>query len=447
MNTGNCPPSRCPINILYVEFSPYPSYGGSKRVLTNVIGGLDRTRWAPHVLYHRDGRFREEVAAMGVWTDVIRTPTVQDDARPAPPTALGTIRRSAGVERSADGSVARSRLRKIAFNLRSYRKYARGALGDAYLRDVLPPRVDLFHLNASMHDAYEWVHLAHGLGIPFVTHEHQPWREPPAAFRRVAARAAAVLCLTPDRADLVRAFCGGRVRTELVPNGIDPYAFRPRRTREDVREELGVRCDVPLLVTPGHMQEWKGQWLGIEAAAKLAHSGVQFHWVFCGSHLDPAYVLRLREKAIDAGLTDRVRIYPERFDLPDVFLAADLHVHTSVIPDPFPMVVLEAMNAGLAVVGPDEGGIPHQVHDGHEGLIYRARDVDSLVAALRPLLRSPEERKRLGNAAQARVRQDFTIERQVARLCAIYERALGDKESEHQTAVPDALSGAVSAGD
>ena len=56
-----------PTKILYVDVSPTPSYGGSKRVLTNIFAEIDRNRWVPHALYYREGAYVAEVSAMGIW--------------------------------------------------------------------------------------------------------------------------------------------------------------------------------------------------------------------------------------------------------------------------------------------------------------------------------------------------------------------------------------------
>ena len=100
------------------------------------------------------------------------------------------------------------------------------------------------------------------------------------------------------------------------------------------------------------------------------------------SAIDPEFDRSLRARVESLGLDEQVRFLGERDDLPDLFAAADLAVHTSVLPEPFGMVVVEAMAAGTPVVGPGEGAFPDLVRDGVEGRLCAPRDANSLAATL-----------------------------------------------------------------
>ena len=76
--------------------------------------------------------------------------------------------------------------------------------------------------------------------------------------------------------------------------------------------------------------------------------------------------------------------------------------------DPFPLVVLEAMHLGRAVVAFDVGDVAEQVGDA--GRLIPAQAVDQAAAAVVALLRDPAERSRMGTAAAARARERFAIE-------------------------------------
>jgi glycosyltransferase involved in cell wall biosynthesis len=119
-----------------------------------------------------------------------------------------------------------------------------------------------------------------------------------------------------------------------------------------------------------------------------------------------------------------VRLLGARSDLPDLFAASDLAVHTSILPEPFGLVVLEAMLQGLPVIGPREGSIPTLVRDGVDGVLVPPRDAGALSAAVLALLGTPEARRAMGRAASARVRESFDVKSQARKLEAIYERAL-----------------------
>jgi glycosyltransferase involved in cell wall biosynthesis len=347
-----------------------------------------------------------------------------EDAGPRGPAGAPPRRR--GVHRTSTGEVVRSRPRLLARDLRSWlRYYLLDARRSHRLDPFLPEGIDLVHFNGPMHRDYEWAHLARRIGVPLVTRENGVWDRPAPAYRALARRAASVVCLTEERAAQIRRFCGAGVQTDLIPNGVDAAQLVPRRAATEVRAELGLPPGVPLLITAAHFQAWKGQALGIEAAALLAGRDTSFVWTFCGADLEPVYTRNLTRRIEALGLASRVRFLGERHDLPDLFGAADLAIHTAVRPAPFDNVVLEAMAAGTPVVGPNEGADPTVIREGIDGALYVPRDPVSLAEVLSRLLADAETRGRMGQEAAQRIRTSFDLATVVERHSAIYARALG----------------------
>jgi glycosyltransferase involved in cell wall biosynthesis len=92
--------------------------------------------------------------------------------------------------------------------------------------------------------------------------------------------------------------------------------------------------------------------------------------------------------------------------------------------DPFPLVVLEAMAAGLPVVGARVDGIAEQI-SAEAGMLVPPEDPPALAAAMLDLHRDPERRRRLGEGGWRRVVEHFPLRRQVEGLDAAYRSALG----------------------
>ena len=413
--------------ILYVDESVLPSYGGTKRVLTNLFTAIDKTRWDAHVLYYRNGPYVRDAEDLGVVAIAADELALSEMAR-AEKHQVAAQLRGIGVRRTIEGDIVRTPGRRLVYDIRSLMKFF---VADRHrsqaLHRFVPEHVDLIHFNGSMHRNYEWAHVAAELGVPFVTHEHGVWRRPPVAFRQVARRAAAVICLTEERVSQVREFCRGRVQVALVPNGMPMAQMVTKRARASVRLEFGVGPETPLLVTAGHFQPWKGQLLAVEAARLLAARGVNFRWLLCGAHLAGDYVHEIRHRIETCGLESTFILLEERSDLPDIFGAADLAVHTSIMPEPFGMVVTEAMAMGTPVVGPREGALPTLVRDGEDGLLYTPRDPVSMADKIMLLLESPTERTLMGEKAATRARHEFDVTLQASKICALYERALEER--------------------
>ena len=406
--------------ILFVDDSPAASYGGSKRVLVDIVTRLDRSVWRPHAAFRTDGPYRADLEAAGVPTLVYGTMAPRSVSR-SRPAAIHRL----GLDTASEGTVRRGALRRLLWNGRAAFHCAwRDRLVARRLCAALPRDVSLVHYNSRMADGCEWAHVARHLGAALVIHDHEVWREPALAYRRVARQAACLVCLTGERAALVREFCGDSVRTAVVPNGIDLEAMAARRQPERVvalRAELRGR---PLLVTAAHYQPWKGQLPALDAAARLVAGGHSFLWRFCGHPTDPAYFEAVRARAGSLGLQDHVVVDPQRDDVPALLEAADLAVHTAIETEPFSLFILEAMAFGVPIVAARAGGHTEVVRQGVEGLLYTPRDTAELAETLAALLMDPALRRRFGAAGLERVRNAYTITAQVEHLEAIYREAV-----------------------
>jgi glycosyltransferase involved in cell wall biosynthesis len=91
----------------------------------------------------------------------------------------------------------------------------------------------------------------------------------------------------------------------------------------------------------------------------------------------------------------------------------------------FPRTHLEAMAAGLPVVGTRIAGVPEQVVDGETGLLVAPGDADGLASALEALITDPERRARLGAAGRARVAEKFSTQAYVDGVTRVYDEILG----------------------
>jgi glycosyltransferase involved in cell wall biosynthesis len=94
-----------------------------------------------------------------------------------------------------------------------------------------------------------------------------------------------------------------------------------------------------------------------------------------------------------------------------------------------PVVLMEAMAMEIPCVATWITGIPELMRDGVDGCLVAPGDEEQLAGAIVRLMEDPELRRRLGESARARVREDYDLEKNVRRLAAIYQRRLSMKES------------------
>jgi glycosyltransferase involved in cell wall biosynthesis len=204
-------------------------------------------------------------------------------------------------------------------------------------------------------------------------------------------------------------------RLAIVRNGIGRPADR-EAARIRHRQALGVGEDTPLALFVGRLVDHKNLPMLVRAAGRLAAGGSALRFVLVG---DGPLAGETRRAIADAGLDTRVTLTGERDDAAELMCAADMLVLPSWR-EGLPNVVIEAMQAGCAVVATRAGGIPELVRDGETGLLVAVDDDAALAAALARLEHDPALRARLAAAARTRATQDYGVDAMVAAMRAVY---------------------------
>jgi glycosyltransferase involved in cell wall biosynthesis len=102
----------------------------------------------------------------------------------------------------------------------------------------------------------------------------------------------------------------------------------------------------------------------------------------------------------------------------------DLLVHASVEPEPFGLVLIEAMASSRPVVASRAGGPVEIVAHGTSGLLVTPGDHRELAAAILKLINDPAWARGLGQAGRRRVEKHYALRDQVRRIEALYEEIL-----------------------
>jgi glycosyltransferase involved in cell wall biosynthesis len=150
-----------------------------------------------------------------------------------------------------------------------------------------------------------------------------------------------------------------------------------------------------------------------------------------GSELDTAYARRVRGRVHELSLEARVAFLGALS--PDEMVGQYRRASMLVLPsgqETSPMVIGEAMAAGLPVVATRVGGVPYLVDDGVTGHVVEAGDVVSLAARIADLLGDPDKRAAFGAAGRAKADRSFRRTAVAARVAAVYEE-LRDVRSHH----------------
>jgi glycosyltransferase involved in cell wall biosynthesis len=176
----------------------------------------------------------------------------------------------------------------------------------------------------------------------------------------------------------------------------------------------------PIVANIGALTPQKNQHDLVEAAALVVREVPDARFVILGEgELHEALAHQIKHKHLERHIllggfrTDVLELLKDV----DVFALSSTHegMCTSLV---------DAMAAGKPAVATAVGGVPEVIADGETGFLVPPRDVKAMAARLVTLLKDEGLRARMGQAALARARQRFTVERMVEETAAVYARVV-----------------------
>jgi sugar transferase (PEP-CTERM/EpsH1 system associated) len=240
-------------------------------------------------------------------------------------------------------------------------------------------------------------------------------------LRRAAARLVDAYVAVSDATAQVARTSGeaknGKLR--VIPNGIDVERFRPDPgARVRLRAELGIAESAWVVGTVGRLAPEKDQELLLRAAAPLCDGGVHLLLVGDGPRAQPLQAL-----ARTLGVAHTVHFVGARSDVAALLAAMDVFVLSSRT-EGLPLVVPEAMAAGLPVVSTAVGGIPGVIDDGATGFLVPAGDEARLRERLEALDRDRERARACGQRARQVAEAHYSARRMVRDYLDLYDQVL-----------------------
>ena len=371
--------------------------GGAELYLRDVVVNLSRPC---RVLLYEDGPLAEALRRQDVCTHIV-----------AAPEALASVRKGSGL---ATSLVAASRLPGFFLRLRR----AMAGAGAIYVNSQkslvtaapvgwslrVPVIWNVHDIMTSDHFGSTTLRAASWIAKRFVTR---------LVANSVATRDSLIaLGIPADKID-------------IVYNGIPDGRERDPQDEVDAfRAELGLDPSRWTVGVFGRLAEWKGQHVLLEAMQDMP----DVQAVLVGAALFPSdelYEARLRTQVADAGMSDRVRFLGFRSDVSRLMHICDAIAHTSISPEPFGRVIVEAMVNRVSVVAARAGGALEIIRPGDTGLLTEPGSAAELAEALRWFRDNPETSRSMAEMAYTDCRTRFSVEAMVHGVEATVEAATG----------------------
>jgi glycosyltransferase involved in cell wall biosynthesis len=259
-------------------------------------------------------------------------------------------------------------------------------------------------------------------GLPFTMRVSAPARAAYLLLERLAARHMdRLIAVSPSEAEVaVEARLAPRERISVIENGVAPASPAVTVDRQQKRAELQVDGAATVALSVGALRLQKGYRYLIEAAALLANLQPASVFLIAGEGVDRRELQALIGRF---HLTSCVRLLGARSDVPELLAAADLFVMPSLW-EAGPYALLEAMAAGVPVVGSRIPGITDWLTEGETGYLFGPAGPRSLADAISRALSDPAEARRRADVAQAMVLQRNSRERWLRDMERLYQEVV-----------------------
>jgi glycosyltransferase involved in cell wall biosynthesis len=195
-----------------------------------------------------------------------------------------------------------------------------------------------------------------------------------------------------------------------------------RGRRSALRREFQTADDAVVILMASRLEAWKGHEFLLEALEKLRFKEGWTCWIAGGAQRDDeqAYLSRLKDLATRHGVAERVRWLGQRSDIPDVMAGADVYCQPNIGPEPFGIVFVEALAAGLPVIAAGIGGSAEIVDDAC-GRTVLPHHAPILASALATLIDDSELRRNLAVNGPERARALCDPSRQIPLIHSLLE--------------------------
>lgn len=190
----------------------------------------------------------------------------------------------------------------------------------------------------------------------------------------------------------------------------------PKRTRQQIRQELGIADNEVMLLHSSNLRPVKRIDLLLETAARIKPRESFKLVILAGDSFDS-----FQSDVKRMGLQDRIIVRDKVNEIEDYLQAADIGLVTSEM-ESFCLSILEAMCFGCPSVATCVGGIPEVIENNQTGILVPFGDADGLAKAVESLIQNPGKRAALGEAARKIATEQFSSQAIVPQYERLYHR-------------------------
>jgi glycosyltransferase involved in cell wall biosynthesis len=197
-------------------------------------------------------------------------------------------------------------------------------------------------------------------------------------------------------------------KINVVPNAIDIHAFEGNTSIPDIK---GVNPEDYLVAVIGPIQERKAQDYAIRAVKTASRKIPNIKLLLIGRD-SYDFKRKLEQLILELCLSDKVIFTGHRNDIDQIYPYCKIILMPS-LNEPFGRTTIEAMAAGIPVIGTNSGGTKEILQDGITGYLVSPEDPSEMAERIIKLYDNPELAKRFGNNGKKIVQEKYNMERHI----------------------------------
>lgn len=388
--------------ILFLEGNTDGTVGGSYYLMYDLVRALDRDKFEPIVGFHTDNFLIPKLREAGIETIVFELPRSFSFRLPILDKLLSPIKKGINF------------LKFIVLH------------GFKLSRFLKRRKIDLVNLNNSIMRNHIWMVAAMISGTKCMTHEMGINNRFTLMSRFLGKRLKSIICLSYAIRDNMLRLGLNYPNITVIHCGINLERYQIKEQPSDLRKKYKIADGVPVIGVVGNIKFWKGQETIVRATAliKKHHPNIICILVGATSGPDMTYRRKLEDLTGELCITDNIIFAGFQTNPIDYMNMMDIVVHTSIAPEPFGIVTLEALSIAKPYISTTIGGPAEVIENGKSGLLVEPGKAELLADALQRFLVSPEYAKMCGENGYARLKEEFTFENNLNQTVAIYNRIL-----------------------
>ena len=205
----------------------------------------------------------------------------------------------------------------------------------------------------------------------------------------------------------------------VIPNAVDASKYEKKISREDVKRRYGIEPHEKVVLFIGRLVPQKGVEYLVKAIPLILQQHGNVKFVVVGDGWSKNH---LEDLARSTGFEDKTRFlgFISDSELTELTMSADVLVVPSVY-EPFGIVALEGMAAGVPVVAANVGGLSEIIEHDHTGVLVYPKNPESIAWGVNRVLSDPAYSRWLVQNAKRKVQEVYSWEAVAQRTVEVYE--------------------------